>query len=193
LRKRWIAMFSQTGTEIADICKSWTYKRGTFIEPCKPDYIVTNNVNVESWHKVLRDYYEDHSDRFIVSQDIELINESVRAFNPLTSLITLNGYLRILPDDITKKFEIYNVHPGDIKKYPELIGIHPQQKALDLQLKTTGVIIHRVTDQLDQGEIVSRETYDIKNGTDINTLVDDLRGISVEMWTNLLTDLNVEA
>ena len=193
MRKRWVAMFSQTGTEIADICKYWTAQRGTFIDIPKPDYIITNNVNTDSWHDVVYNYYKESPAKFIVSRDINFINECLREFNPMTTLITLNGYLRILPDDITKKYDIYNVHPGDIEKYPELIGIHPQQKALDLQLNSTGVIIHKVTDELDQGTIISRETYDIKKNTDIETLVDDLRGISVKMWTNFLLEQNVEA
>ena len=62
-----------------------------------------------------------------------------------------------------------------------------------MQLNSTGVIIHKVTDELDQGTIISRETYDIKKNTDIGTLVDDLRGISVKMWTNFLLEQNVEA
>ena len=44
------------------------------------------------------------------------------------TLITLNGWLRIVPPDKCAKYNIYNGHPGLITKYPELKGKDPQQR-----------------------------------------------------------------
>ena len=43
-------------------------------------------------------------------------------------LITLHGYLRIIPENICKQCKhIYNGHPGLINMYPELKGKDPQE------------------------------------------------------------------
>ena len=92
---KWIALFSQTGSEIVEIIK-----RTNRI----PHLIVTNNLDntyspelynlnipiLLGKHKVLMDY--------------------LRTQNDWKVIITLHGYLRILPEDICLNFSIYNGH-----------------------------------------------------------------------------------
>ena len=90
----------------------------------------------------------------------------------------------------TKMFQlrckIYNVHPGDIFKYPELVGIHPQKKAIELNLPSTGVLIHEVDDTVDGGEPVLFSDYNIEEGTTVDELTDQLRYEAVKLWEMFL-------
>jgi methionyl-tRNA formyltransferase len=83
---------------------------------------------------------------------------------------------------------MYNVHPGDIVKYPELKGIHPQAKALELGLPSTGVVIHQVVPEMDSGEIVSSAEYIIKDGETKMDLINNLRDLSIDLWCDFLRD-----
>lgn len=163
---RWIALFSQTGSEIVGIKKNLR----------SPDLCFTNNPNFNN--------------RDIIVEDAISTSEVYNRLRSLSShdtIITLNGWLRILPADIVKKFEIYNIHPGNIIKYPQLKGIHPQAKALKLGLKDTGVVIHRVIEAVDEGEIVASCECEIKDDTE-ETLSNKLRNLSITLWTDFLKE-----
>lgn len=105
-------------------------------------------------------------------------------------VITLHGYMRIIPSEIIDlpNVSIYNVHPGDIVNYPQLRGKDPQEKALELNLPATGVVIHRVDEGIDTGKIMMREVYLIRENN-IGKLVYDLRYIAINMWINFLGNI----
>tara|TARA_R110000851_G_scaffold30132_3_gene82345 strand:+ start:343 stop:708 length:366 start_codon:yes stop_codon:yes gene_type:complete len=104
---------------------------------------------------------------------------------PKNTLVTLHGYLRLIPESGISN-NMYNVHPGDIVKYPELKGIHPQAKALELKLPSTGVVIHQVTSEVDSGKIVSSAEYSINNNETELTLINNLRDLSIDLWCEFL-------
>lgn len=101
-------------------------------------------------------------------------------------LITLHGWNRIIPDEIVNQYNIYNVHPGDVVNYPELKGKDPQQKAIDLGLTKSGVVIHKCTPELDGGEVVAFMQTNINN--DIDEVTNKLRNISIELWSLFLME-----
>jgi len=167
----WIALFSNSGNEIAAIIE----KLGK-----KPDMIYCDKKRVD-WHPAIADNTWLASHKVIAD-----VLHYKKITNP-DILVTLHGYLRIIPVDSIYK-NMYNVHPGDIVKYPELKGIHPQAKALELGLPSTGVVIHRVIPEMDSGEIVSSAEYLIKDGETETDLIKNLRDLSVDLWCDFLRD-----
>jgi folate-dependent phosphoribosylglycinamide formyltransferase PurN len=179
-KQPWIALFSQSGSEIVAIAEAigaW------------PEFIFTDNKKKDSWHPKLR----SRSSVFIEKPDTlpKFVQENVNMLQTWkgTSIVTLHGYLRIMP---MLTVEMYNGHPGDIVKYPELKGKDPQRKALDLNLPSTGCVIHKVTEEVDSGEILSYNTYDMQGDEDEDILVDRLRDISVDMWAEFLKGKVIE-
>ena len=89
----WIALFSQTGSEIVDLSSELNRK---------PDFVITNanldnvNPNIEVDFRI----NNDEAKTLDILEDIE--------FDANTALITLNGWLRIVPPDKCKKYNIYN-------------------------------------------------------------------------------------
>ena len=141
MANKWIAFFSQTGAEIADLSENlgrW------------PDKIVKNKRS-----KDLRTI----DSRIVEKGFIELPNKPTpkkyKSVLENKSIVTLHGWLRIMPPSICKNYTIINGHPGLITKYPELKGKDPQMRAYQGKYKTIGSVLHNVTKGVDEGEVIS--------------------------------------
>ena len=174
MANKWIAFFSQTGAEIADISKSlqrW------------PDLIVTNK-RPEHLRTIDPRILDNVEDRLIVLDNKPTINDYDTVLED-NAIITLHGWLRIMPKPICEKYLIYNGHPGLITDYPELKGKDPQVRAFEGKYPVAGAVLHRVIPEVDEGKIIAEERF---NAFDLS--LDDLfrilRDRSLYMWTNFL-------
>lgn len=166
--KKWIALFSQTGSEIVNISE--------IIEKT-PDLILTNNLNKEQWHPKI------HSLHYATSNHDGVMN-ILRNYEKSDCFITLHGYLRIIPFDVCLTHNIFNGHPAPIDLYPELKGKDKQEDQYRLKEKYTriGAVIHRVTPILDAGEIVI-SINEQNTLTSIDDSYNTLKRISLDTWT----------
>lgn len=174
---KWVAFFSQTGNEIAEVSK----QLGRW-----PDLIITNE----------RPAYLRTINRDVLSQNILMLpnKPTVEDYRRVLSeaiygkeyVISLHGWLRIMPTEIIKEYPVmYNGHPGLISKYPELKGKDPQKKAWDLDLPTTGCVIHRVTEEVDGGGIMRSDEISIRN-IGMDEMFDKLHDLSIQQWVKFL-------
>lgn len=143
--KPWFAFFSHTGSEIAGIVRD---------NNIKPDCIVTNKspgdpqinpdvLKIQTQFK----YTGKHPS---VSDYDTLLSEC-----GLDCFCTLHGWMKIIPEAICNDYEIYNLHPGLITRYPELKGKDPQARAHDSdKYSDVGVVIHQVIPAVDEGDIL---------------------------------------
>ena len=92
-----------------------------------------------------------------------------------------------MPPEICNKYEIYNGHPGLITKYPELKGKDPQMRAWEGDYEFCGSVLHRVTEGVDEGEIISSASF-TKEGLDIDGYFRILREMSSTLWVDFLID-----
>ena len=142
----WIAFFSQTGSEIVELSKAIGRK---------PDLIVTNNFEttikfnpgLRELGVVIQSAKHDQLMGYFRTQHV---------YDPAEVIITLHGYLRIIPADICEKYKMYNGHPGYITAHPELKGKDPQVRAWEGKYKWVGCVIHKVTAGVDEGPIEER-------------------------------------
>jgi formyltetrahydrofolate hydrolase len=170
---KWIAFFSQTGSEIVELSKSLGRK---------PDLLVTNNFEEKiKFNPGIRELNVT-----IMSAEHDLVmnyfrNQPYNVFSE--TLISLHGYLRILPADICERYEIYNGHPGAIDLYPELKGKDPQEKVWQDNDKYTiiGSVVHRCTAELDGGEVLKSVYVRNRNYTE-KDLYDSLKMTSLSAW-----------
>ena len=171
---KWIAFFSQTGAEIADIASSlgrW------------PDIIVTNE-RPSKLRTIDGRILDNVEDRLVVIPNKPTIDdyEVVLEDNALT---TLHGWLRIMPKTICEKYLIYNGHPGLITEYPELKGKDPQVRAFEGKYPVAGAVLHKVIPEVDEGKIIAEERFNAFN-LSLDDLFRILRDRSLYMWTNFL-------
>ena len=174
---RWITFFSQTGSEIVELSK----RVGR-----KPDLIVTNNFEEKvNFHPGVRELGTT-----IMSAKHDMLMNYFRnqvIYNVSETIISLHGYLRILPADICEKYEIYNGHPGAIDIYPELKGKDPQEKVWQENDKYTiiGSVVHKCTAELDGGEVLKAVHLRNRNYTR-EDLYASLRMTSISAWNFFL-------
>lgn len=167
----WIAVFSQTGSEIRSIANNlgeW------------PDLVLTNNDNYEQW-------CNNMPARKCIILPPKGIEQLLLFNKDNIDLVTLHGYLRILSKDVCDGLKVFNGHPGDVVKYPELKGKDPQEKVwynLD-KYDTIGSVIHRVTPEVDGGEIVQRH-YVKNNCKTRQEVYNTLKCTSLDTWLKFL-------
>jgi folate-dependent phosphoribosylglycinamide formyltransferase PurN len=174
----WTAMFSRTGYELYCIIK---------VLKLLPTQIICNR-------KPQKEGIDERFWNFLKDQDYDITfvtkSPSVEEYDlflqpPERHLITLHGWMRIVPPPICEKFDIYNGHPGDIVTYPELKGKDPQQKAHSLGHKTLGTVIHKVIPEVDNGPVIS--TAKINNTFhDVDSISIALREESIFLWTEFI-------
>ena len=175
----WVAFFSQTGSEIVELSKSIGRK---------PDLLVTNNFEEKiKFHPGIRELGVT-----IMSAKHDMIMNYFRhqaVYNVPQTLISLHGYLRILPADICEKYEIYNGHPGAIDLYPELKGKDPQMKVWHDNDKYTiiGSVVHKCTAELDGGEVLKAVHLRNRNDT-VEELFTSLKMTSLSAWNFFLRE-----
>lgn len=174
---KWIAFFSQTGNEIAEVSNHlgrW------------PDVIITNERPAR-----LRKINQEVLSKNIITLPNKPSVEDYRsvlaeAVGIDAYVITLHGWLRVIPTEVIEEYStIYNGHPGLITKYPELKGKDPQMKAWNLDLSSSGCVIHQVTAGVDDGPVVRSQQISIRNLT-MDEMFQKLHNISVDMWVTFL-------
>ena len=84
-------------------------------------------------------------------------------------LIILAGYMRILTSIFISNYfgKILNIHPSLLPKFP---GLNTHQRAIDASEKIHGVSVHFVTEELDNGPVISQESVRINEFDTAETL-----------------------
>jgi phosphoribosylglycinamide formyltransferase-1 len=78
-------------------------------------------------------------------------------------LVCLAGFMRKLGAPLIDAFPnaVLNIHPSLLPSFP---GLHPQKQALDHGVKTSGVTVHFVTADLDDGPIIVQRAVPVLEG-----------------------------
>tara|TARA_R110000824_G_scaffold76499_2_gene193796 strand:- start:18872 stop:19402 length:531 start_codon:yes stop_codon:yes gene_type:complete len=170
---KWVTLFSQTGSEIVNLSNSlgrW------------PDYIITNNTDTS----VVDPQIKDRITHMLNKAEAKTLDVLSTIIDSNECLITLHGWLRIVPTNICDSYNIYNGHPGLITRYEELKGKDPQNKILKNlhQYDYYGSVVHKVTPEVDGGEIVSCCEY--KNNLSFENFSKKVKNASYDAWVEFL-------
>jgi len=170
----WGVLISQTGSEVVAISE----KLGIL-----PSLIVTNNITKIS-PRNMEIFGENNVEIRTIPHRPSLVDYLRTRIN-LKELITLHGYLRILPEEFFPylKGGVYNGHPALITKYPELKGFNKQEDIAGNQEKypICGSVIHECIPELDAGKVVV-----VHGTTNTANTIDEayalLRETSLKSW-----------
>jgi len=172
----WVTLFSQTGSDIYNVSK--VLKKA-------PDIIVTNK-SIEKIETINLDLLDKFFDRIVFLPNKPTIEEYLVAI-PDDSLVTLHGWLRIVPPEICDKFEIYNLHPAPLSKYEFLKGKDPQIKTFNMRLEYSGNTIHKCIPELDAGEILAENYFKVKGYT-LDQIFEETHREASKLWCQFLKD-----
>lgn len=175
IQQNWGVLISQTGSEIVAISE----ELGIL-----PSLIVTNRVTKISEKNM--EIFGKNNIEIVVLPNKPTLDQYLRSGLLEKELITLHGFLRIVPEGFFPHFkgEIYNGHPALITMYPELKGFNKQEDIAGNQEKYEwcGSVIHKVIPELDSGEVVvACSTKNTANT--IDEAYELLRGTSLRSWT----------
>ena len=169
----WITFFSQTGAEIADISEAIGRWPDRIITNDRPEHLRTIDPRIE------KQGYFTFNNKPDEEEYIELLEQFPDA------IVTLHGWLRVVPAYVCERSRIYNGHPGLITEYPELKGKDPQIRAYEGKYPVAGAVLHHVTAGVDEGKIIAEERFNANN-LELDDLFRILRDRSLYMWTNFL-------
>lgn len=182
MNRNWVALFSQTGSEIVRLREyigQW------------PDTIFTNNGNINSWHPKMLKLYNSRSGR---SRIKIVTNHQTKTCNFIhsickNSLITLHGWLRIIPKDICEQYDIVNGHPGLITTYPQLKGKDPQIRAYNENYGVIGSVVHKVTPEVDDGDVLTYTAIYRQHEDTLDDIFEKLAFTSFKSWQKFFDSL----
>ena len=177
---KWAALYSQSGSEICDISE----QIGRY-----PDLVISDNVlGVPK-----TDSRIGNSKKAIYGQYKPLTKPQKEAYYEVLKdydLITLHGWLNIVPKSVCEKYVIYNGHPGLINYYPELKGRDPVDKVWSRisDYLYVGSVIHRVTPEVDGGDIITFKKNLSVNCVTLDDTYNGLRQTSLDSWVEFLKE-----
>ena len=85
------------------------------------------------------------------------------------TLVVLAGFMRILTPGFVQHFEgrLVNIHPSLL---PAFTGLKTHQRAIDMGCRFAGATVHRVTSELDHGEILDQAVVPVLPGDTAESL-----------------------
>jgi phosphoribosylglycinamide formyltransferase 1 len=85
------------------------------------------------------------------------------------ALVVLAGFMRILTPGFVNHYEgrLVNIHPSLL---PAFTGLKSHQRAIDAGCRFAGATVHRVTCELDHGEILEQAVVPVLPGDTADTL-----------------------
>lgn len=176
-KTKWAACFSRTGLELYSIIKQLKIM---------PNRVICNQLpDKPTIDSNLKDLLNENKVNITFVNNSPSEEDYLIAFGDSNKVVTLHGWMRVIPSSICNKYQIFNGHPGLITKYPELKGKDPQKKAFQLEHKTIGTVIHKVTEIVDDGEVLAQFSIN-NNYIDEQSICIALREVSIQLWVNFL-------
>ena len=179
--KEWCAFFSQTGTELANIIK----QTGRV-----PDRIITNLTAEQLEEKGNPWLLQNYKHKIFHTVNRPTVHDYINAvrYEHRDKILTMHGWLRIVPATLCFKYQAFNGHPGLITKYPELRGKDPQLKAYLGNYDIGGSVIHELTPELDEGPILLFREVSLKD-LKLEDTYRILTEASLDLWIKFFEEI----
>ncbi len=166
--KKRIAIFaSGSGSNAQKIMEQ--FKRSNDIEVV---LILTNNP--DSFVLQRADNFEVPSHIFDRKEFYESDKTVTLIKNLNVDLIVLAGFLWLIPQNLLKAFpnKIINIHPALLPKFggKGMYGDKVHQAVIEAKEHESGITIHFVNSEFDEGEIIHQSKFRIEKGDDLKML-----------------------
>jgi phosphoribosylglycinamide formyltransferase-1 len=121
------------------------------------------------------------------------LNESDEFLNYLkkeVDYIILAGFLWLVPKRIIEVFphKIINIHPALLPKYggKGMYGMNVHQAVIDNQEKETGITIHYVNENYDEGAILFQQKFNIEINDTPETIASKIHQLEYEYFPKVI-------
>lgn len=108
-------------------------------------------------------------------------------------IIALAGFLLKLPEDFLAAFpnKIINIHPALLPKYggEGMYGERVFKRILKNKEKESGITIHYVNAEYDEGEIIAQFKIHLEDNEDLNSLEEKIHALEYEHYPQVIEKL----
>jgi phosphoribosylglycinamide formyltransferase-1 len=109
------------------------------------------------------------------------------------SIIAFAGFLLKVPESFLAAFpkQIINIHPSLLPKYggEGMYGERVFRKILKNRDKESGITIHYVNEEYDEGEIIAQIKLELDNDEDLNSLEEKIHSLEYEHYPKVIEKL----
>ena len=121
-------------------------------------------------------------------------NQTIEKLKSLNiDLIVLAGFLWKIPENLIKSFpgKIINIHPALLPKYggKGMYGINVHKAVIEAKEKQSGISIHFVNEQYDEGQIISQHNCSIVPIDTAESLAQKIHLLENEFFPKAIVDL----
>ncbi|MGB5554494.1 MAG: phosphoribosylglycinamide formyltransferase [Flavobacteriaceae bacterium] len=123
--------------------------------------------------------------------ETDCVLNMLRTFNP--DLIVLAGFLWKMPEKIVEEFtnKIVNIHPALLPKYggKGMYGLHVHQAVKDHNETETGITIHYVNENYDEGAIILQEKVVVLPQDSVDEIAQKVHALEYEYFPKTIAQL----
>jgi len=163
------------------------FSNNTGIEVVK---IITNNPDAY----VLEIAKQFNIESIIISKSVLKSEDFIKMLNDhKIDLIVLAGFLLKIPKELIEGFqgEIINIHPALLPKYggKGMYGMHVHQAVKDANETETGITIHYVNENYDEGKVILQEQVNIQNNDTIEMIANKVHQLEYQYFAPTIENI----
>ena len=127
-------------------------------------------------------------------KDFQESDKVIRLLEQMNAdLIVLAGFLWLIPDAMIKKYphQIINIHPALLPKHggKGFYGANVHRAVLETGDRKSGITIHYVNENFDEGEIIFQKECEINVGETPETLAHKVRALELEYYPKVIEEI----
>lgn len=101
-------------------------------------------------------------------------------------MVALAGYMRILPEEVLRLSDFVNIHPSLL---PSFKGKDAIKRAFASGVKVSGITIHYVDKNVDEGKIITQYPVFITNGMHLDEFEESIHNIEHKLYPIVIEKL----
>lgn len=189
MKKRIVILASGSGTNAQRIIEYFRQSHTASI--AEVVLIISNNknalvlerakrLNIQAVHFSKEDFFESDN-----------VLKSLKEIHP--DLIVLAGFILKIPENILKEFpdKIINIHPAMLPKYggKGMYGLRVHQAVIENKEAETGITIHFVNENYDEGAIIFQKTVKVSAQDTPQTIAEKVHVLEHEWFPKVIEEL----
>jgi len=151
--------------------------------------IITNNKNA---YVIERAEKLNIPCKIITKKEFENSNKVIEILNKYnTDIIVLAGFLLLVPQYLINNYKIINIHPALLPKYggKGMYGNNVHKAVIKNKEKESGITIHWVNSEYDEGEIIFQAKCIISNNDTYETLAEKIHKLEYKYFPQIIEDV----
>ncbi len=184
--KRIVLFASGSGSNVENIARYFSTNPHVSI-----DCVFTNNKDAKVLDRCNNLKISSLCFNKIAFYDSDCINKTLKAFNP--DLIVLAGFLWKIPKKIIESFpgKIVNIHPALLPKFggKGMYGMHVHRAVKENNELETGITIHYVNENYDEGAIIQQIKTNINRDDTALSIAEKIHKLEQEHFPKIIDSL----